>query len=142
MKRNKLVYIFLLFLSITLCVQSCQNESSINYKRYYVNGKGLYEKHCQSCHGTDGEGLGTLYPPLTDSNYLKLNRSKLACIIKNGQNEEIRINKIVYQGQMPGNNSLPDIDVAQIIVYISNSFGNQMGYYDQAQVVKDLEICK
>jgi len=26
--------------------------------------------------------------------------------------------------------------------YISNSFGNQMGYYDQTQVEKDLKICQ
>ena len=123
-------------------MQSCQNEESINYKRYYVNGKGLYEKNCQNCHGVDGMGLGTLYPPLTDSLYLLRTKNKLACIIKNGQNEEILINNKPYQGQMPGNNTLADIDIAQLIVYISNSFGNNQGFYDQTEVTKDLSRCR
>jgi mono/diheme cytochrome c family protein len=43
---------------------------------------------------------------------------------------------------MPANNTLADIDIAQIIVYISNSFGNKQGHYDQAEVAKDLAACK
>ncbi len=140
--RNRLIYLFLFLFSTVIIIQSCQNEDSINYKRYYVNGKGLYEKNCQNCHGTDGKGLGTLYPPLTDSTYLIRNKNKIACIIKNGQNEEIQINNISYQGQMPGNNTLADIDIAQLIVYISNSFGNKQGFYDQNQVGKDLTLCQ
>lgn len=140
--RNRFLYFFLLLFSTAIIIQSCQNEDTINYKRYYVNGKGLYEKNCQSCHGTDGNGLGTLYPPLTDSTYLSLNKNKLACIIRNGQNEEILINKVSYQGQMSGNNTLAEIEIAQLIVYISNSFGNKQGFYDQTQVSEDLNRCK
>ncbi len=140
--RNSLIYCCLFLFIMAMIIQSCQNEDSITYKRYYVNGKGLYEKNCQNCHGADGKGLGTLYPPLTDSTYLITNKKKLACIIRNGQNEQITINNVAYQGQMPANNTLADIDIAQIIVYITNSFGNKQGHYDQAEVAKDLAACK
>jgi mono/diheme cytochrome c family protein len=140
--KNRLVFSFFFLFCLLITMHSCQNEDSITYKRYYVNGKGLYEKNCQNCHGADGKGLGTLYPPLTDSTYLTINKKKLACIIKYGQNEEITINKVAYQGQMPGNNRLADIDIAQIIVYISNSFGNKQGHYDQEEVAKDLVACR
>jgi len=140
--RNKLIYFLLCTIGITSIVQSCQNETSITFKRYYVNGKGIYEKNCQNCHGSDGKGLGTLYPPLTDSTYLKLNRNKLACIIKNGQTGTVKINNIAYEGIMPGNESLADIDIAQVIVYISNSFGNKQGFYDSEIATKDLKKCK
>ncbi|MFZ4101935.1 MAG: c-type cytochrome [Sphingobacterium thalpophilum] len=139
--KNRLICGFFFLFCTALIVQSCQNEDSINYKRYYVNGKGLYEKNCQNCHGADGKGLGTLYPPLTDSTYLITNQKRLACIIRNGQNEQITIHNIAYQGQMPANNTLADIDIAQIIVYISNSFENKQGYYDQSDVAKDLAAC-
>lgn len=140
--RNRFIFGFLILFGMFIIIQSCQDENSITYKRYYVNGKGLYERNCQNCHGADGKGLGTLYPPLTDSTYLILNKKKLACMIRNGQNEQITINNVAYQGQMPGNTTLADIDIAQVIVYISNSFGNKQGHYDQAEVTRDLAACK
>jgi len=140
--RTKLIYFIFISIAFISMIQSCQNETSINFKRYYVNGKGIYEKNCQNCHGSDGKGLGTLYPPLTDSTYLKLNRNKLACIIRNGQTGTIKINNISYVGIMPGNETLADIDIAQVIVYITNSFGNKQGFYDSEIATKDLEKCK
>ena len=140
--RNKLIYLIFLTFAFTSIIQSCQNETSINFKRYYVNGKGLYEKKCQNCHGSDGNGLGTLYPPLTDSSYLNLNRNKLACIIKNGQTGAVRINNIAYDEIMPGNQTMADIDIAQVIVYITNSFGNKQGFYDSEFAKNDLAKCK
>lgn len=139
--RNKILYIFFSFFSGTVLFLSCENEQGINYQRYYVNGKGLYEKYCQNCHNQDGKGLGTLYPPLTDTAYLIKNKNKLACIIRYGQNTSIRINNIQYEGQMPVNKSLADIDIAQLIVYISNSFGNKQGFYDATEVNTDLKNC-
>lgn len=139
--RNRIIYTVLLAIVIGISVQSCQNENSLDYKRYYVNGKNIYEKNCQSCHGADGKGLGTLYPPLTDSTYLKLNKNKLACLIRNGQEGQIKINNIIYEGLMPGNETLADIDIAQVIVYITNSFGNKQGFYDAEKVTNDLKTC-
>lgn len=140
--RNRIIYTLLFLLSISAVFHSCQNEEGINYKRYYVNGKGIYEKNCQSCHGADGKGLGTLYPPLNDSLYLRQNKNKLACIIKNGQNEPIQINNVPFDGNMPANPNLADIDIAQVIVYITNSFGNKQGFYSDQQVLNDLNNCK
>ena len=140
--RTKLIYFIFITIASVSMIQSCQNETSINFKRYYVNGKGIYEKNCQNCHGSDGKGLGTLYPPLTDSTYLKLNRNKLACIIRNGQTGTIKINNISYVGIMPGNETLADIDIAQVVVYITNSFGNKQGFYDSEIATKDLKKCK
>lgn len=140
--RNNIIYSVLVALGLAIVIQSCQDENSLDYKRYYVNGKRIYEKSCQNCHGADGKGLGTLYPPLTDTTYLKLNKNKLACIIRNGQQGEIKINNITYDEIMPGNETLADIDIAQVIVYITNSFGNKQGFYDAEAVRSDLKTCK
>ena len=131
----------LFFVTAVLLFQACDSAEDINYKRNYVNGKGLYEKHCQNCHGADGKGLAQLYPPLNDSIYLIKNKALLACIIKNGQNKEIVVNKETYDGKMPGNGSLANIEITQIIVYITNSFGNVQGFYPAAQVTSDLKDC-
>lgn len=140
--RNKLLYISVFLFSAIALFQACDNEEGINYQRYYVYGKGVYEKHCQNCHGADGKGLRKLYPPLTDTTYLTKNKAALACIIKFGMNHDITIQGTEYDGQMPGNDQLADIDIAQVIVYITNSFGNQQGYYDASKVAADLKNCQ
>ena len=140
--RNKLLCLLSSLFAGVLIFESCSNEMELNYQRYFVNGKGLYEKNCQNCHGTNGEGLGMLYPPLTDTVFLSKNRSSLACIIKNGLTGKITVNNVSYETNMPANAVLADIDIAQIIVYITNSFGNKQGFYDQKQVGMDLKGCK
>lgn len=139
--RNKLLYVAVSLFIATIIFQACSNEQELNYQRYFVNGKGLYEKNCQNCHGADGEGLGKLYPPLNDTTRLFKNKSILACIIKNGISEKGVDNDSTLSTEMPGNAALPDIDIAQIIVYITNSFGNKQGFYDQSQVGNDLSNC-
>lgn len=139
--RNNLLYLLSCLFCTMLIFNSCSNELELNYQRYYVNGKGLYEKNCQNCHGANGEGLKKLYPPLTDTLFLSKNRNSLACIIKNGLNGDLKVNGITYNSAMPANAELADIDVAQIIVYITNSFGNKQGFYDQGQAGVDIKGC-
>lgn len=140
--RNKLLYTSIFVFAGIIIFQACSNEQELNYRRYFVNGKGLYEKNCQNCHGANGEGLGRLYPPLTDTARLTKNKSILACIIKNGISGKEAARAAGYETAMPGNPSLADIDVAQIIVYVTNSFGNKQGFYDQERVTTDLKNCK
>ncbi|WP_175470542.1 c-type cytochrome [Pedobacter hartonius] len=120
---------------------SCQTAESVQRDAYYVNGRDLYIQHCQNCHGEKGEGLGELTPPLTDSIFMKANKSQLACIIKNGFSTPLTIHGKVYEGKMPDFN-MADIDIAQLIVYITNGFGHKQGMYTNEQVAKDLKDCK
>ncbi len=136
-------YILLSIFMMLLCgmIYSCQSAQEIEYAKYMSNGKDIYVARCQNCHGEKGEGLGELAPPLTDTIFLKNNKSDLACIIKNGSNKEMIIHGKKYEGKMPGFN-LADIDIAQLTVYLTNSFGNKQGMYTYQQVSKDLKSCK
>lgn len=127
---------------LLIFITSCQSESEIYYARYFVNGKGIYEKHCQNCHAAGGAGLGMLIPPLTDTTFLKQNKNRLSCIIKYGQSGKISVNSKIYDGTMPGEDHLSDIEIAAVITYITNSFGNKQVVYDVNDVSKDLKECK
>lgn len=138
----KKVVIYTLFCSaIAVVINACQSASEIEMAKYVSNGKDIYQARCQNCHGQNGEGLGELAPPLTDTIFLKVNKQKLACYIKNGVNEPMQINGKTYHEKMPGFKDLHDIDIAQVIVYITNSFGNKQGMYPYEQVAKDLKNC-
>ena len=126
---------------ISSMIYSCQSSQEIEYAKYMSNGKDLYIARCQNCHGEKGEGLGELAPPLTDTIFLKNNKSEIACIIKNGSHREMIIHGKKYDGKMPGFN-FAAIDIAQLTVYITNSFGNNQGMYTYEEVSRDLSLCK
>lgn len=128
--------------SIVAIIVSCQNQQQIDLQNYMSNGKDIYVAKCQNCHGETGEGLGQLAPPLTDSVFLKNNKTRLACIIKNGLNESITIHGKEYKEKMPAFPELANIDVAQVMVFITNSFGNKQGFVHYNEVSKDLQNCK
>ncbi len=132
-------FAFLLVLSITIV--SCQNEQSVEFNRYYSLGSVVYQTHCQNCHGKNGEGLQGLIPPLTDSVYLKNNENQLACSIKYGLKGQLSIAGRSFEGEMPANDLAP-VDLAQVLTYVTNSFGNKAGIVDLTQVQADLTRCK
>jgi len=136
-------YILAFIVTCTLIsiIASCQNAQQVQQDMYYTNGRDLYIAYCQNCHGAKGEGLAKLAPPLTDTTFLKQNKDKLACWIRNGVSEPMVVAGETYDGKMPDHN-FANIDIAQIIVYITNSFGNKQGSYNQQQVATDLSNCK
>ena len=140
--RNSLIYLSFLATTAFFVLNSCQSEEELNYTRYFVNGKVLYEEHCQNCHAGDGKGLGQLVPPLTDTLFLKANRTKLACYIKYGLRDTIAVGGKIYNEKMPADSHLADIEIAQIVTYITNSFGNKQNLYDVNDAGKDIEACQ
>ncbi|WP_421943495.1 c-type cytochrome [Pedobacter sp.] len=140
MRKYIINSIFLL--SVIAVIISCQNQETIDLQNYMSNGKDIYKAKCQNCHGENGEGLGQLAPPLTDSVFLKTNKNNLACIIKNGTSGKIVIHGKEYQEKMPGFPELADIDVAQVMVYVTNSFGNNQGFVPYSKVSTQLQNCK
>lgn len=139
--RNSVIFFTIALFTCAFIFDSCQSEQELNYARYYSTGKLIYEEHCQNCHGNDGKGLAKLYPPLNDSLFLKNNKKKLACIIKYGLNDTILINGVEFSNKMPAESHLADIDIAAVITYITNSFGNKLGFYTVANATADLKTC-
>lgn len=123
-------------------LSSCHSNLSIETAQYAVNGQKLYIQHCQNCHGNKGEGLGKLYPPLTDTKYLSENRSILACIVKNGLSGEITVNGEKYNQSMPANPQLTDTDIAYILTYITTNFSNSDSTYLTKEVKESLLKCE
>ena len=125
---------------VAILVYSCQSESEIEYMRYYTAGQVLYKNRCQNCHGPQGEGLAALIPPLTDSTFLKTNKPKLACYLQNGLQLPILVNGKAFNGQMPATGLAP-MEIAQVLTYVQNSFGNKLGLHNVEQVNGELGKC-
>ncbi|HZY37645.1 MAG TPA: cytochrome c [Mucilaginibacter sp.] len=121
---------------------SCQSGETLEFDRYYSEGAVIYQKHCQNCHGAHGQGLNGLIPPLNDSAFFKTDRHQLPCLVQYGLKSKINIGKRDFEGQMPAAGDLANIEIAQVITYITNSFGNKMGVFNVDTVNNDLQQCR
>ena len=120
---------------------SCQSDEQLDFKRYYTAGAEIYQTRCQNCHGLSGEGLSSLIPPLTDSVFLKKNIHLLSCYLNEGMERPLTVNGKAYQGKMPAANLSP-IELARVLTYIGNSFGNQLKTIPISQTSIDIANCK
>ena len=138
----KLKVIFGILALLTALTISCQSNESLDFTRYYAQGRIIYQIHCQNCHDASGKGLNGLIPPLTDSVYLKANLHRLPCFVQNGVSEKITVASAIFTGKMPANSDLANIDVAEVLTYITNSFGNKLGMVNVETVNQDIQNCK
>lgn len=136
----RLAGVFIVVVGI-LFITACQSDESLEFKRYYSSGALVYQNHCQNCHGANGQGLSALIPPLSDSTYLKKNIGSLPCYIKNGLKGQITIKGKTFEDVMPAND-LSSVEIAQVLTYIGNSFGNKLNTIDEQSVQKDLVSCR
>lgn len=116
-------------------------NEEIKLEQYMVQGKLLYKTNCANCHMETGEGLAKLFPPLKGSDYLLSDVKRAACIIKNGSVEEITVNGVKYNQMMPANAQLTTIEIAEILTYITNSWGNENGLSTARDVGIWLNAC-
>jgi len=130
----------IVLLSICMFI-SCQSDEQIEFNRYYSLGNLIYQQHCQNCHGAQGEGLRGLIPPLNDPAFLKANKTNLACLVKNGLTGKITVNGKSFEGEMLPVD-LPSVEIAEVLTYINNSFGNKTREVTTRQVELDLKTCR
>ncbi len=105
-------------------------------------GRVLYESECQSCHMENGQGLGELMPPLANADYVKENTEALACIIRYGMEGPVVVNGVEYNGQMPGNRQLSEIEIANLIHYLLEVLNEQENTMTINEVREQLKGCK
>ena len=101
----------------------------------------MYIKHCSNCHQTDGSGLGRLYPPLNESDFMENHFEAVVCLIRHGKNGEMIVNGMQYNQPMPGVATLSDLEIAEISTYIYNSWSHERGLIDVGTVSGILVQC-
>ncbi len=140
--KRVLICLLLFTFCLIMFFSACQSEAEIEYRRYYIQGKRIYQTQCKNCHAENGEGLGNLFPPLAQADYLRKNKNKLACIMQNGLKGLIVVNGKLYNGNMPAQTQLSPIEIAEVITYVTNDFGNKQGMYGLEKAKADLGNCR
>ncbi|MCU0793836.1 MAG: copper-containing nitrite reductase [Opitutaceae bacterium] len=89
-------------------------------------GKKTYLSSCFACHGQDGKGIPAVFPPLAASDYLKADKDRAIRVILKGLTGPVTVNGKTYNSAMPPQD-LTDDQVADVLTYVNNSWGNTFG---------------
>ena len=105
-----------------------------------VNGEELYVKNCASCHQANGEGLKGAFPPLKGSSVvIGENLELYVDIIMNGYNARPEYGQMAAVGT---NMNFTEFDVAAVINYERNSWGNKAKEVTPDEVKKLMDFIK
>jgi mono/diheme cytochrome c family protein len=128
-----LIALFAVAIAVSMAI-GCQ-------KNPFPQGEALYRTHCASCHMDDGLGLKGIIPPLAGADYVARDPAAVACIIRNGISDTIRVNGAIYSEPMQAIPQLTEFQIANIINYINIAWGNDYGYVSMPEIRQRLGEC-
>ena len=89
-----------------------------------LKGKSLYTQNCLSCHQADGGGVDGLNPPLNKTTWVLGDKTRLINVLLNGL-QGVDIDGEPYNNVMPAQDHLTDQQMADVLTFVRNSFGNK-----------------
>ena len=123
---------------VTLAEESTTKEDQVGVPTWLADqissGKEIYMKAapggglCFTCHQPNGQGITGQFPPLAGSDWVLGEKERLIKISIHGLMGEIEVNGVKYNNVMappgipPG--SLTDQQIADVLTYIRNEWGN------------------
>jgi ubiquinol-cytochrome c reductase cytochrome b subunit len=98
-------------------------------------GAKVYNESCMGCHGTKGEGVAGQFPPLAANPFVTGDPKPVIGVVLNGLNGKIDVKGQSYNSVMPPwKGTLTNAQIADVITYIRNAWGNKASTVTEAQV--------
>lgn len=106
-------------------------------------GEVGYGKWCATCHQADGFGVRSVYPPLVGQAAWMASCEQHAGYVVHGLFGPIEVGGEVYDQLMPPlERSVDDVEVAAILTFVQNSWGNRYGACSPEAVVRAREAAR
>lgn len=99
-------------------------------------GALLFKGTCSTCHQENGQGLADVFPPLAKSDFLLADSQRAIEVLLNGLSGPVKVNGKAYNSVMPPMSQLNDDEIANILTYALNSWGNSGSAVSAAQVAE------
>ena len=108
-------------------------------EKQFLAGHEIYHRdaHCATCHQPDGKGLDPAFPPLANSNWVTGDPDRIIKLTLHGMMGPFELNGKKYDGLVPMTpfgGILKDDEVAAVLTYVRNSFGNEAPAIEPARV--------
>lgn len=107
----------------TIDAEAPKQVPAANKTERITHGQRVYNNICAACHQPSGAGVAGAFPPLAKSDYLNADKARAIGIAIGGHSGLITVNGKDYNSQMPALN-LSDEDIANVLTYVYNSWGN------------------
>ena len=90
------------------------------------SGAQIYADHCEKCHGAKGEGVPRIYPPLANNEAIAMRNpvNAIRIVLNGGFPPSTEGNPRPY-GMPPFYQSLNDEQIAAVVTYVRQSWGNK-----------------
>ena len=119
--------------------QTTDTTKSLSKDEQIAQGKNVFESNCLACHQANGEGVPNAFPPLAKSDFLNADHNRAINILLHGRSGPITVNGKNFDSVMPAI-ALNNGQVANVLTYVINSFGNNGGQVTPAQVDKQRKV--
>ena len=90
-------------------------------------GAALFNGTCSVCHQNNGEGVPNVFPPLAKSDFLAADKKRAIAVPLNGLTGPVTVNGHQFNSVMPPMSQLNDDEIANILTFVLNSWGNPGG---------------
>ncbi len=97
-------------------------------------GAAVYARTCIACHQPTGLGLPPVFPPLANAPIVAGNPELPVKFILQGLMGPITVNGMTYNSMMPPVAGVSDADIADVLTYVRQSFGNKANAITADQV--------
>lgn len=88
-------------------------------------GAKVYNQYCMVCHQGNGQGVQGAFPTLVQTEWVLGDDTRLITTIIQGLQGEITVKGETYNAVMPQHGFLDDEQIAGVLTYVRNSFGNE-----------------
>ena len=105
-------------------IKSDPKIANLTKELQIARGKQVFMQTCFVCHQPTGEGIPNQIPPLAKSDFLMANKERSIRVVLQGLSGEVQVNDKKYNGAMVPMNNLADEEIANVLTYVRNSFGN------------------
>lgn len=129
---------FIIICTLASCTGSSQTEEatttsdetatedvSAETTQLLATGETVYNQYCLACHQANGQGVPGAFPPLVQTEWVLGDNTRLITIVLQGLQGEITVNGETYNNIMAPHAFLTDEQVAGVLTYVRNSFGNE-----------------
>jgi len=97
-------------------------------------GQIVYTKFCLTCHQVDGSGVPNMNPPLIRTKWTLGSKTVLIQQVLKGSSGKVEIDGDTFSNTMPPLKTLTDQQIADVLTYVRNSFGNKASAVTVAEV--------